>query len=122
MPLFLFQGEYSLAYSYHQTGTRSELVVSEHLVGLGFYVFSPVVHQQGPVDIVAVNDEGDVFLIDAKTDTKRLNRNAKTPSRIYRIKSDLQKKLGVIHAYVTKTGDVHFVPSLVLKDLTKKED
>ena len=93
----------------HQEGTKSELVVSEHLVSLGFYVFSPVVYQQGPIDVVAINEEGDVFLIDVKTDGKRTNPKRKKPARIYRVRTELQKKLDV-------------VPPLYPEDLTEEED
>ena len=97
----------------HQKGTRSELIAAAHLVNMGYYVFSPVVHQQGPIDIIAVNKEGKVFLIDAKTDSSRVNPKRKKPARIYRTRSKLQKKLNVILAYVGKDNKVLFVPDLI---------
>ena len=97
----------------HQRGTRSELIAAAHLVNMGYYVFSPVVHQQGPVDIIAVNKEGDIFLIDAKTDSFRVNSNRPKPHRIYRVKTPLQKKLNVIFAYVKKNNEITFVPDVI---------
>lgn len=94
-------------------GTRSELIAAAHLVSMGYYVFSPVVHQQGPIDIIAVNKKGDLFLIDAKTDSSRVNPNRPRPHRIYRLRSQLQKDLNVILAYVSKDNEVHFVPDLI---------
>ena len=88
----------------------------------GFYVFSPVVHQLGPIDIIAISDLGDILLIDAKKEGKRLNPNRKTPSRIHRVRTDKQKKLNVIHAYVGEDNSVIFVPSINFKNLTEKED
>jgi len=97
----------------HQRGTRSELIAAAHLVNMGYYVFSPVVHQQGPIDIIAVNKKGDIFLIDAKTDSKRLNPNRNIPNRIYRTRSPLQKDLNVILAYVNKDNEITFVPDVI---------
>jgi Holliday junction resolvase-like predicted endonuclease len=97
----------------HQRGTRSELIAAAHLVNMGYYVFSPVVHQQGPIDIIAVNKKGDIFLIDAKTDSKRLNPNRNIPNRIYRTRSQLQKDLNVILAYVNKDNEITFVPDVI---------
>lgn len=62
----------------HQYGTRSELVVAEYLVARGFYVFSPVVHQQGPIDLIAINEDRDLFFIDVKTAGLRTKPNRKT--------------------------------------------
>jgi Holliday junction resolvase-like predicted endonuclease len=97
----------------HQKGTRSELIAAAYLVELGYNVFSPIVHQQGPIDIIAINKEGSIFLIDAKTDSKRLNPKRKIPNRIYRMRSQLQKDLNVILAYVNKDNEVIFVPDVI---------
>ena len=44
---------------------------------------------------------------------KDFKRAEKKPSRIYRVRTPLQKKLGVRIAYVnTSTRDVRFVPQL----------
>ena len=96
----------------HQDGTLAEIVVSEYLVGLGFYVFSPVVHQPGPIDIIAINEAGEIFLIDAKKEGKRLNPGRTKLARIYRVKTDTQKKLNVIHAYVKEDRTIDFIPPL----------
>jgi len=103
-----------LPHKTHQDGTLSEIIVSEYLVGLGFYVFSPVVHQPGPIDIIAINEAGDMFLIDAKTDSRRrINPGRTKPARIHRVKSDTQKRLKVIYAYVKEDRTIDFIPPLV---------
>tara|TARA_R100001143_G_C3305047_1_gene107444 strand:- start:219 stop:569 length:351 start_codon:yes stop_codon:yes gene_type:complete len=106
----------------HQYGTRSELVVAEYLVDRGFYVFSPVVHQPGPIDLIAINENGNLFFIDVKTAGLRTKPNRKNPELRYRVRTALQKKLEVRLAYVGRDNSVLFVPSLDLGDLTKKED
>jgi hypothetical protein len=93
-------------------GSRSEIIAAAHLVEIGYYVFSPVVHQQGPIDLIAINQQGHILLIDVKTDGKRINTGRKHPSRIYRIRTPLQKKLNVVLAYVNEDNEVSFVPGL----------
>jgi len=96
----------------HRKGSRSELIAAAHLVELGYYVFSPVVHQQGPIDLVAINMEGQTLLVDVKTDGQRINSGRKKPARIYRVKTPLQKYLNVVFAYVNEDNKVHFVPDI----------
>jgi len=96
----------------HLKGAAAELIVSEYMVTKGYYVFSPVVHQQGPIDIICVNDDGDIVLIDAKYDSQRINPGRKKPARIHRTRNEVQKLLGVRIAYVTKNKDIHFTPPL----------
>ena len=98
----------------HQKGTRSELIVAAHMVDLGFFVFSPVVHQQGPIDIVAIDSNGRVFLIDAKTDGGRVNPKGLASTRIHRVRTPTQKEMNVRIAYVAEDNAVHFVPALDL--------
>tara|TARA_R100001369_G_C3256770_1_gene157259 strand:- start:286 stop:642 length:357 start_codon:yes stop_codon:yes gene_type:complete len=102
----------------NEKGCHSEIVAAAHLVNLGFWVFSPVVHQQGPIDLVAVNKKGKVILVDVKTQNERINTGRKKPARIYRIKTPLQKKLNVIFAYVNQNNEVHFVPDQVKEEIT----
>lgn len=106
----------------HQYGTRSELVVAEYLVARGFYVFSPVVHQQGPIDLIAINEDRDLFFIDVKTAGLRTKPNRKNPELRYRVRTKLQKKLRVRIAYVGRDNSIVFVPSLDSKYSTEKED
>tara|TARA_R110000803_G_scaffold25276_3_gene60345 strand:- start:617 stop:925 length:309 start_codon:yes stop_codon:yes gene_type:complete len=94
-------------------GAEAELIVAQCLVSMGYFVFSPVVSMQGPVDLIAIGEEKQIYLIDAKYDAQRIMKGRKKPSRIYRVRTPLQKKLGVKIAYVnTSTRDVRFVPSL----------
>tara|TARA_R110000765_G_scaffold90951_1_gene172740 strand:+ start:8165 stop:8413 length:249 start_codon:yes stop_codon:yes gene_type:complete len=72
-------------------------------------------HQQGPIDIVAVNDDGDIYFIDVKTDGKRITGTGIKPSRIHRIRSSQQKKLNVILAYVDKENNIEFITDLITK-------
>jgi hypothetical protein len=96
----------------HQKGAIAELVVAEHMVAQGYYVFSPVVSQQGPVDIICVNDDGDIILIDAKYDSQRINPGRNKPARIHRTRNEVQKLLGVRIAYVSADRKINFVPAI----------
>jgi len=96
----------------HKRGTRSELIAAARLIDLGYYVFSPVVHQQGPIDLVAVDEEGKVSLLDVKTNCERIDTGRKKPHRIYRVKTPLQKVMKVVFAYVSEDNKVHFVPAI----------
>ncbi|MEK9848800.1 MAG: hypothetical protein VW445_13410 [Rhodospirillaceae bacterium] len=51
---------------------------------------------QGPVDIFAYDEKGQIILFDSKTEATRVNPGGKTPSRIYRTLSPVQKRLGGI--------------------------
>ena len=100
----------------HKRGTRSELIAAAHLIELGYYVFSPVVHQQGPIDLVAVDTEGKITLLDVKTNCERVITGRKKPARIYRVRSPLQKVMKVSLAYVSEDNTVHFVPAINERD------
>ena len=60
----------------------------------------------GPVDLVAVNKNGEISLFDAKADSFRINPGKKTPHRIYRVRKKIQRDLGVKIAYVDEDGKV----------------
>ncbi len=82
------------------------------LVEKGFHVFTPV-SPHSPVDVVALDDNGKAFLFDAKKEAKRVNPGRKTPDRIHRQRSQLQKDMNVRTAYVDQEAeDIHFVPPL----------
>lgn len=87
-------------------GALCELRLADWLLKNNYWVFSPIVNHDGPVDLVAVNRDGEILLLDSKADNKRLIAGRKTPSRIYRTRSELQKKLGVQIAYVAADGTV----------------
>ncbi len=78
----------------------------------GFYVFTPI-SPHSPVDVVAIDAEGKTYLFDAKKEAKRINPGRKNKDRIHRVRSKLQKSMGVRTAYVDQAADVvHIVPSI----------
>lgn len=97
------------------TGTFCELLVQSWLVDQNYWVFTPV-SGTSPIDVVAISENNDLLLIDAKTENWRFNPGKKSPSRIYRTRSSVQKKLGVRIAYVNdQSGLITLVPSLEKK-------
>jgi len=68
---------------------------------------------QGPGDCVADNDDGEILLLDAKQEARRVNPGRKIPTRVHRPLTALQKTLGVRVAYIDlDTRDVHVVPPI----------
>lgn len=83
----------------HLVGQLAETIVLEHFVREGWYAYTPLSHQ-GPADLIFINPEdGEVLLLDVKSDRWRVNTKRVTPSRIYRVRSPLQKKANVRMAY-----------------------
>jgi len=65
------------------------------------------------VDCVAYNDDGEILLLDAKQEARRVNPGRKIPTRVHRPLTALQKTLGVRVAYIDlDTRDVHVVPPI----------
>lgn len=86
--------------------------MTEYMLHLGYFVFRPLAHQ-GPADLICINEAGDIILLDSKSDKKRINPGRKNASRIYRARSDVQKRLDVRMAYVdAETRAVRIVPQL----------
>ena len=84
----------------HQIGSLAEAIAVEILTRNGFYVFVPF-RKTGPVDIYAIHPDGRELKLDVKTDRSRKPAGRrKNPSRIHRSKTDMQKQLGVMMAYV----------------------
>ena len=78
------------------------------MLRLGYFVYRPLAHQ-GPADLICVNEAGDIILLDSKSDKKRMNPGRK----IYRKRTDLQKKLNVRMAYVdSETRKISIIPQL----------
>ena len=98
----------------HQKGTATELTVARHFVELGFWVYSPVVYQSGPIDLIAVSDNGDLVLLDAKTDSTRADG-----TRVHRVRTPIQKELGVQIAYTVK-DTVDVMPDLDAFNLKRR--
>lgn len=84
-----------LLHEKHLKGVVSELKATQILINHGFLVYKNV-SPHGIVDIIAMDEEGNMFLIDVKTISFR--KKYKLPSRkeIRRAPSGSQKKLGVI--------------------------
>jgi Holliday junction resolvase-like predicted endonuclease len=85
----------------HQLGAHSEARVALHLIERGWLIYTQEFRVSGPVDIAALHPDGHVLLVDAKSDKQRIIKGRKTPSRIHRVRSELQQQLGVVTAYVT---------------------
>mgnify|MGYP003132456663 CR=1 FL=1 len=95
-----------------QQGQICETILTEWLLRQGYYVCRPLAGQ-GPVDCVAYNDDGEILLLDAKQEARRVNPGRKNPARIHRPLTALQKSLGVRVAYIDlDTRDVHVVPPI----------
>ncbi len=96
----------------HTEGQICETILVEYLLRLDLYVFQPV-SAHGPVDVIAISAEGEMYLFDAKKDAERYVPKRRTNHRIHRVLSPLQKTLGVRMAYVdVTTRAVHIVPPL----------
>ena len=88
------------------TGALCELRLAQYLLEHQYWAFSPVINHDSPIDLVAVGQDGEVLLLDSKADNKRVNKGRTSPSRINRIRTEQQKKLGVRIAYVEADGSV----------------
>jgi hypothetical protein len=96
----------------HQTGDVCESILAEYLLRKGWWVFIPL-GKHGPIDVIAITPEAEIFLFDSKADRFRKNPNRNMDHRIHRKRSNLQKQLNVRIAYVNEnTREIHFVPSL----------
>ena len=87
-------------------GALCELRLAQWLLENQYWAFSPVINHDSPIDLVAVGQDGEVLLLDSKADNMRVNKGRISPSRIYRTRSELQKRLGVKIAYVAADGTV----------------
>ena len=95
-----------------QKGQICETILTEYLLNLGYYVMRPLAGQ-GPADIIAYDEQGSLYLLDAKADSQRVLPNRSKPSRIHRPLSKAQRALGVRVAYVDmESRTVHIVPPL----------
>jgi|TARA_R110000751_G_scaffold19313_1_gene57818 hypothetical protein len=96
----------------HLLGDRCELILAEFLLSKSFYVFTNILAQRSPIDLIAVHPEtAKLFFFDSKADRERTNPGRKVPARIYRKRSDFQKKIGLTMAYVNiETKNIYFTP------------
>ena len=93
----------------HATGVVSELKATQFLIKNGFLVFNNT-SPNGLIDIIAVNDEGKVFLIDVKTITHRKKYKYPSKKEINRCPTSDQKKMGVIIMMIDDKN-IKFSPS-----------
>ena len=97
----------------HRRGATSEAVVALALVSAGFHIFHQVFRGTGLIDIVAVHpDTKDVLMVDVKSETTRALPNRPNIYRVSRVRSAIQKQLGVHFCYVARDGSLRFVPKL----------
>jgi len=97
----------------HARGATSEAVVAQALARAGFHIFHQIFRGTGPVDLIAVHPESkDVLMVDVKSASKRALPNRPNTYRINRVRSDIQKALGVHFCYVEKDGSLRFIPKL----------
>ena len=82
----------------HIDGDLCELLAAEHFVREGYWVV-PASQGSSPIDLVAVNEHG-VRLLQFKKDSQRTNPGRSKPVRIHRLRSEIQKHLGVEMVYV----------------------
>lgn len=84
----------SLINDKHLTGVLSELTAIKLLMKSDFLVCKNVCGH-GLVDLIAVSSDGEVFLIDVKTQSRRENV-PKGKDKIFRVPTSEQKKMGVV--------------------------
>ena len=95
----------------HHTNTRGAIAEEQVMIwcmAQGYYPFRAVM-PVGPIDIIAINEDGDTLLLDVKSVSMRVNAAAgrNKPEPISRTRSPLQKSLGVRIAYCNlETGEV----------------
>ena len=82
----------------HVDGDICESIAAEHFIRKGYLVFITT-QATSPIDMVVVNGAG-VRLLQIKKDSGRVNPGRKKNTRIHRVRSALQKKLGVEMIYV----------------------
>ena len=91
----------------HIDGDVCELICAEHFMRQGYWVF-PAAQGSSPVDLVVVNEDG-VRLIQVKKNAERTNPGRHRTARIHRVRTDLQKALGVEMVYVDPIERTVFV-------------
>ena len=82
----------------HIDGDVCEIIAAEHFMRLGYWVFNPA-QGHSPIDLIIVNEDGPT-LIQVKKNAVRVNPGRKRSARIHRMRTQLQKDLGVQFVYV----------------------
>lgn len=89
---------FTIADQRHTDGATAEAILVEWLTRRGWYVFLPF-RGNCPVDVVAINERGEMMLLDSKKDVRRRG-GPQSEMRISRGRTETQKRLGVRLAYV----------------------
>ena len=97
----------------HQRGALSEAVVATYMIEHGWLVYTMEFRATGPIDLVCLHPGLQTWVyLDVKSDKQRTIKDRRSPSRINRVRSYLQKSLGVHTVYVTRAGKLSFSPRL----------
>jgi Holliday junction resolvase-like predicted endonuclease len=97
----------------HTRGAYSEAIVAAWMVRQKFIVYTMEFRATGPIDLVCLHPaSGEWLLLDVKSDSKRAFGGRTTPTRIHRVRTSVQKKLGVHFAYVQRDAQIGFAPRL----------
>ena len=90
----------------HKKGFTSHLYAIQYLTKLGYWVFDNI-SKQGPCDLMAMNEEGNILLVDVKSTSKRKS-GTHAGYFIKRAPSELQKKIGIRILMVSEDGSCTF--------------
>jgi len=98
-----------MSYEKHGRGMIAVNLVHNFLIQQGYQVFNED-QSQGIIDMVAINEEGDILLIDVKalarrTDGTKINRILKPNQK--KLENVLNNKIQLIYADV-ETGEINF--------------
>jgi len=108
----------------HLKGSWAHQAAIMWLLDKGYYVFSNV-FGYGPVDIVAINDLGNIELFDVKSASFRNNKDTLGSKQlINRTLSETQKDMGVKLLYVFDDGKcrVQVDRDIWLKKMQKRDE
>jgi len=98
-----------MSYEKHGRGMIAVNLVHNFLIKQGYQVFNED-QSQGIIDMVAINEDGDMLLIDVKalarrTDGTKINRILRTNQK--KLEDALSTKIQLIYADV-ETGEINF--------------
>ena len=89
-------------------GALCEAIATEHFIERGFFCFHPW-FGIGPIDLICVKATlPEILLLDVKADNTRMLKGRNVPTRISRVLTPHQRRLGVRICYVNpRTRAVH---------------
>tara|TARA_R100000315_G_scaffold62138_3_gene42439 strand:- start:973 stop:1344 length:372 start_codon:yes stop_codon:yes gene_type:complete len=93
-----------------RVGARCEAIATEYFISRGYFVFHPW-FGVGPIDLICVKaTPPEILLLDIKADNARVQKGRNYATRISRVLTAHQRRLGVRLCYVNpKTREVHLV-------------